>query len=482
MSGEKSIKRNYIYNVSYQILTLITPLVTAPYISRVLGADGIGVYSFTASIVAYFVMVAALGTLNYGNREISYLQNDRANRSVIFWEIELLKLLSVAVCLFAYFIFLFFCKKNTALYIIQIFSLLSVAADIAWLLQGLEEFGKVVFRNVILKTVNIAFIFIAVQSKDDLLLYVGGQCIMEFLANLSIWAYVPKYIDKPAWKSLRPLRHLKPTLVLFVPTVATTIYTSLDKTMLGLFTTTDFENGYYEQAIKLSKMVLTLITALGAVMIPRIGFYFNEGKREEAKALLFESFHFVWFLGIPLCLGLAGTAFQFVPWYYGPGYEKVSVLLVILSLLIPIIGISNVTGIQYLITTKRENILTRTVCIGAVINFFLNLILIPHWFSIGAAIGSVAAELVITILQVYYLRKELSPRKIFSSSRNYLFAGVPMLLLLIVENHYFSSSILHTFIMVASGVFSYFALLFLIKDDFLLKYSGSIISRIRPKK
>ena len=201
-NNEKSIKINYIYNLTYQILSIITPLITAPYLSRVLKADGIGEYSYTGSLVAYFIMVAALGTLNYGNREISYLQNDRKKRTKVFWEIELLSMASVAVVLCAYFVFLIFYKEHRTLLLIQSLCLISVAMDIAWLLQGLEEFGKVIGRNIFFKVVNIAFIFIAIKSKEDLLLYVLGMCVMELLSNMSIWLYVPKFVDRPVLREL----------------------------------------------------------------------------------------------------------------------------------------------------------------------------------------------------------------------------------------------------------------------------------------
>ena len=203
----KSIKLNYIYNVSYQILTLITPLITAPYLSRVLKADGIGAYSYTYSLVSYFIMFAALGTVNYGNREISYLQEDRSKRTKTFWEIELLSVISVIVCLCAYMVFtLAFphppLKKH--LLLIEAVYLVSVASDISWLFQGLEEFGKIVGRNVIFKIINIAFIFIAVRSESDLLIYVAGVCLLELFANISIWFYLPQYVDRPKLKELRP--------------------------------------------------------------------------------------------------------------------------------------------------------------------------------------------------------------------------------------------------------------------------------------
>ena len=454
---------------------MITPLITAPYLSRVLEADGIGEYSYTGSLVAYFIMVAALGTLNYGNREISFLQNDRKKRTKVFWEIELLSIISVVTVLVAYFVFIMFCKEYRTLLLIQSLCLISVAMDIAWLLQGLEEFGKVVGRNIVFKIINIVFIFTAIRSKDDLIFYVLGMCVMELISNISIWFYIPKYVDRPEWKELRPFSHLRATCSLFIPTVATTIYTMMDKTMLGVLTDGCYENGYYEQATKMSKMTLMIVTALGAVMIPRIGKYYSEGKEEKVKELIYESFRFVWFMGIPLCFGLMGVSNNFVPWFYGKGFEPITDLLKILAFLIPIIGISNVIGIQYLITTRRERLLTKSVVAGVVVNLILNCLLIPDMYSTGAAISSVIAELVITIAQIWYVRKELSIRKILHMSRNYAIAAMLMLPVLYWENQILESGIVNTLIMTASGATIYLAILLLFRDGFLMKFLKSAI-------
>lgn len=477
MTKKKSITKNYIYNASYQVLTLITPLITTPYLSRVLGADGIGVYSFTASIVAYFTMFAALGTLTYGNREISYLQDDRKARTQMFWEIELLSIITTLISLVAYIFFiLFFAQDYQVFFWIQIFSLLTIAADVTWLLQGMEEFGKIVGRNIFFKVLSVAYVFIFVNSKEDLILHVGGNVIFSFLIQASVWLYVPKYVDLPDWKSLRPLRHLKGTIALFIPTIAISIYTVLDKTMIGVFSNA-YENGYYEQALNLSKTVLTLVTSLGAVMIPRIGYYYNKGEQEEVKTLLYQSYRFVWFLGIPLCFGLMGISGNVVPWFYGDGFMKLTILLPILSLLIPIIGLSNVTGMQYLITTKREHLLTKSVVIGAVVNFLCNLYLIPRWSSIGAVIASVIAETVITTVQFIFVRKEISILKVFLSAWKYLLAGLVMLFVLMIENQIFTPSILHTAYLVVSGVCIYFGMLLILKDEFVLGYVKRIFRK-----
>ncbi len=481
MAKQKSLKLNYIYNVSYQVLSLITPLITTPYVSRVLGADGIGDYSFTASVVTYFSMVAVLGTLTYGNREISYLQDDRKARSKLFWEIELLSFLSTGICTAAYLIFLLFCDRSRfSLYAIQTISIVCVAFDIAWLLQGMEEFGKVMFRNMLFKVINIVFIFTAVRDKDDLFLYVAGMVLLALASNLSIWFYLPQYIDRPVWKELHPMRHLKPTLALFIPSVAMSIYTVFDKTMIGLFSN-NFENGYYEQALKISKTALTLVTALGAVMIPRMGYYFNQKNMDKVKELTYQSYNFVWFLGVPLSFGLIGISQNLVPWFYGKGYDKITVLLPILGLLIIIIGLSNVTGIQYFVTTKRERLLTATVIIGAVVNFVCNLILIPKLYSIGASIASVAAEAVITLTQLYFIRNELSFTRIMAQSIKYLLAGACMLLVLFFENHYLSASVLHSCIMIFSGAIVYFIALFILKDQFFFAYAKQVLQKLRHK-
>ena len=482
MAKQKSLKLNYIYNVSYQVLSLITPLITTPYVSRVLGADGIGDYSFTASVVTYFSMVAVLGTLTYGNREISYLQDDRTARSTLFWEIELLSFLSTGICTAAYLIFLLFCDRSRfSLYAIQTISIVCVAFDIAWLLQGMEEFGKVMFRNMLFKVINIVFIFTAVRDKDDLFLYVAGMVLLALASNLSIWFYLPQYIDRPVWKELHPMRHLKPTLALFIPSVAMSIYTVFDKTMIGLFAN-NFENGYYEQALKISKTALTLVTALGAVMIPRMGYYFNQKNMDKVKELTYQSYNFVWFLGVPLSFGLIGISQNLVPWFYGKGYDKITVLLPILGLLIIIIGLSNVTGIQYFVTTKRERLLTATVIIGAIVNFVCNLILIPKLYSIGASIASVAAEAVITLTQLYFIRNELSFTRIMAQSVKYLLAGACMLLVLFFENHYLSPSVLHSCIMIFSGAIVYFVMLLVLHDRFFSGYLETLIAKLKRRK
>ncbi len=474
----KSIKKNYILNAAYQVLLLITPLITAPYLSRVLEADGIGTVSFAESIVSYFTLVATMGINTYGQREISYAQDDIEKRSELFWNTKVLGFCTSGLTLLIYLLFVFWKQGASTIYLFLSLNLVSVFFDITWFFQGLEEFEKTVIRNAICKVMNILYIFAFVKSKEDLLLYALGLGLFTLLGNLSLWAYLPKFIQLPQRSKLKPFRDIKVVWALFVPTIAIQIYTVLDKTMIGVITNNSFENGYYEQASKISKMALSIVTALSTVMVPRVGYLFSQNRTEEMRGSMYRSYRFVWFLGIPLCFGVCMTAPSFVPWFLGSGYGKVVTLLQILPFLILAIGINNATGIQYLIPTKRQNLFTLTVIIGACTNFCLNVVLIHYFQATGAAVASVAAESTIAIVQLIFVRKELSPWRIVKSGAHYYIAGAVMALTLWPLRCSLSPSSLHTMCMVLCGAVVYFLVLIFFHDDFLLDNVQDLLKRI----
>lgn len=473
----KSIKKNYLFNLSYQILLIITPLITTPYVSRVLGADGIGTISYVESIASYFTLFATLGITTYGQREISYVQDSVEKRSNVFWNTKVLEFLA-AGCIFIIYIVFSLYKDNPILYLIFALNILAVFVDVTWFFQGLEEFGKIVIRNIIIRIVSILYIFTFVKTKEDILVYAFGLTAFVFLSNLSLWAYLPKYIIKISRKEIRPFKILPTVITLFVPTIAIQVYTVLDKTMIGIITQSSFENGYYEQALKISRTILTLVTALGTVMIPRIGHYFELGDTSEIKRLMYRGYRFVWFLGVPLCLGLICISSNFVPWFFGPDYNKVAILLKILAFLVLAIGISNVTGLQYLIPTKRQNIFSVTVIFGACINFILNSIFISLWQSIGAAIASVVAETGIAIVQLIIVRKELSPIRVIKEGGHYFIAGLIMFCVASVLGNTLLPSVFNTCIIIITGAVTYVAVLFIIKDQFLISNVKNMVNKI----
>ncbi len=478
---KKSLKKNYLFNTAYQILTLITPLITTPYVSRILGADGIGVYSFSDSITSYFVLVATMGISVYGQREISYFQSDREKRSEVFWNTKILEFITSGITLIIFYIYAIF-SDNSIIFLVLSMNILAVMFDVTWLFQGVEEFGIIALRNTIFKFLNIAFIFVFVKQKSDLIIYIAGISGFALISNISLWTKLSKYVNFPKKKNINPFKNFGEVFSLFIPTIAIQIYTVLDKTMIGIITKDSFQNGYYEQAIKISRMTLMLVTSLGTVMIPRIGHHYSLGENDLVEKLMYRSYNFVWFLGIPLCFGLMGIANNFVPWFFGDGYGTVVTLLRILSCLILAIGISNVTGMQYLIPTGRQSIFTKTVLIGAAVNVVMNIILIPIIQANGAAVASIVAETVIAVIQLVSVRKEIKGLKILKLLPKYLFSGVVMLISLLWIDQYLNKNMISTILMIMFGAVIYFVVLGILKDKFLIENVKLILNKINQRR
>ena len=467
MGAKKSITKNYIFNLIYQILVIIIPLVTTPYISRVLGANGIGVYSYTYSIVTYFCMFAALGTVTFAQREIAYCRDNIENATVQFWNILIVRIVASIMSILIYSVVIIN-SRNRIIAIMQGLYILGVATDISWFFQGLEEFGKVVFRNMIIKILNVVFIFAFVKESKDLWLYVISMSLFPIVANIALWFYLPKYLIKISISKISPQINIKEILQLFIPTIAIQVYTVMDKTMIGVLTKDDAQNGYYENAIGMVRLCLLLITSFGMVMIPRIAYLFSNNQREQMCEYMKRTYRFVWLLAIPIFIGLIFVADLFVPWFFGDGFDEVIILIQICSGLIIAVGLNDVTGTQYLVPTKKQNIYTMTVIIGASVNFVLNLILIPKFYAVGAAFASVIAEIVIAITQfifIIYIEKSFKWRDIFGNMSKYIFAGSVMCVGLCIIKQACMPSILGTGIFVLFGSALYFVCLFLLKDE-----------------
>lgn len=293
-----------------------------------------------------------------------------------------------------------------------------------------------------------------------------------------VWCLKSDFVENLSNDELHPSKYIKTVIALFVPTIAMQVYTVLDKTMIGVITKNAYENGYYEQTLKIAKLVLTIVTSLGTVMISRIGYHYSKGDTETVKAYMYRAYKFVWLCGIPLIFGLIAVYSNFVPWFFGDGYDKVVPLLGVVSFLILAIGINNVTGMQYLIPTKRENTFSATVIVGAVTNFVLNFFLIRIFQSMGAAIASVVAETTIAIIQIYIVRKELSPFEIVKCGTHYYVAGGIMFAVLLLIRESFSASIIHTFELVIIGAVIYGAALLVMKDEFLLSNVNNILKKV----
>lgn len=467
---KKSIGMNYVYNIIYQILILLVPLITTPYISRVLSVDGIGTYSFTYSIAYFFSLLAELGSVAYARREVAYCQDDKYKRSILFWEILIFRTFTTVTCSLIYIIYIF----NSDFFvigIIQILYIISVIFDVTWFFQGIEEFKTVVIRNSLIKILSMIFIFVFVNSENDLLIYIFGLAGLPLIGNLITWTCLPKYINKISIKELNPFRHLKGTLTLFIPNIAAQVYLVLDKTMLGFFTVDNIENGYYEQAQKIIKMCWTFLTTFSVVMAPRIAYTYSKNNKTELKEYMRKSFDIIWFISTSLSFGIISIADKLVPWFLGEEYNKVINLLIIFSFILYPIGITAVTGTQYLVTIKKQKIYTISIVAGAILNILMNYFLIPRYYAVGAAISSVAAEVIVAVIQVVYIifyNKEISVKDIFSSLWQYIISGSIMTLILKSISRFMNPSIFNTIILIFIGSLIYFLILVILKNKLIL--------------
>lgn len=435
---KKSISKNYFYNLFYQVLTIILPLITTPYLSRVLQAEAIGIYSYTLSIATYFILFGSLGVALYGQREIAYLQDKKKERTVVFLEILLMKFVTMAVSLTAFGLTYARTGEYAVYYRILIIEIVSQMIDVSWFFQGMEEFKKTVTRNSIVKLLFVVCIFIFIKSPADIYKYFLIITLSNILGNLSLWLYLPKFLSKIKLKELHIFRHLKPTLLLFIPQIATQIYTVLDRTMIGEFCQDKSEVGFYEQAQKIVKLLLTVVTSLGTVMVPRMANTFAKGDMEQVKKYLLKSFQFTFMLAFPVMIGCLLVSKEFVPIFFGAGYEKVVILIRVILPIILFIGMSNILGTQYLLPTKKQKEFTISVVCGAIINFIMNVILINKFNSIGASIATIVAEFVVAIVQLYYVRDLIKVFDILKTIRNYLIASVIMAVVTYAVNTVFS--------------------------------------------
>lgn len=474
----KSITKNYIYNLLYQMLVLILPLITTPYISRVLGAENIGIYSYTISISAFFILFGSLGVALYGQREIAYLQEDKKNRSKVFFEIIIFRCIIMCISLTIFYITCVIGNNEYKLYYkILILEIIANILDVSWLFQGLEEFKKTVGRNTLVKLISVICTFTLVKTKNDLIIYFIIYVFSILIGNLSLWLYIPKYIQKVKIKELDVWKHLKPTISLFIPQIAIQVYTLLDKTMIGLIIADKSEVGYYEQANKIIKMLLTIITSLGTVMMPRIASTFVKGNKNKINNYMEKSFNMVFMLAFPLIFGIIAVSDEFVPIFFGNGYEKVIVLMKILCPIILLIGLSNVTGTQYLLPTKRQKEYSISVVCGSIINLVMNSILIWKLGAFGASIGTVLAEITVTCVQIFYTKREFKWKEIIKISKNYIISSVVMFVICLIIGNIIVNNVLSLLVQCLMGALVYGIMLLLLKDKFVFE----ILNKMKGK-
>lgn len=462
-----SLKKNYLYRLIYDIFMMLTPFITTPYISRVLSADGIGTYSYTSSVMTYFTLFASLGTASYGAREIARHRKSPQQASRLFWEIELMTVCTSLVALAGWGAVIVFSRKYTCCFIALIPSLLATMADITWFFTGFEQVKYIVMRGVFCKVLGIICLFAFVRRKDDLLLYIAINSSVQLIGSLSMWTYLPKMLIKVDFRTLTFKRHFRETWIYFVPTIATSVYTVLDKTLIGIMTGNSYQNGYYEQATKIINMIKTMVfMSLNSVMGARIAYLFAEGKEEEIHHRIERSMSFIFLIGCGCVFGLLGVSDRFVPLFFGKGYEPVIRLLYLMAPLILIIGVSNCLGSHYYTPGGWRKQSAKFIITGSLINLCLNLLLIPKLGAMGAVIASIIAELTITVLYVGFSKGYMSAGLLWRLSWKKFAAGAGMLaVVMMIRRMHFMGDLPVLILQIAVGIVTYGMILLVLHDS-----------------
>lgn len=473
-----SVQKNIAFSTLYQVLNMLTPLITAPYTARVLGAEMVGVNSFVGSVQSYFLMFAALGTSVYGSREIARNRDNPEKRSQLFWEIEFLTVITTSICMAVWCLLIAFSKDNKLYYMIMTMNLLAILFDISWFYSGVERFDYSVILGIFGKIICVASIFLFVKSPEHLPRFMAIFAATGLLSNVVMWFFLPQYIRKPNFKSIKVLPHLKHTLVYFIPTVATSVYTMLDKTLIGVITNNNAQNGYYEQATKIINLAKSVaFFALNNVMASRMSYLYAKDEQKEIKERSRFSMEYICFICVGITFGLISVAPRFVPAFFGPDYEEVIPLLMIFSPIVLIIGISNCIAAHYhtpvgLIAESSKFLIT-----GSVVNLCLNLLLIPQYGGLGAAIASVAAELVITVLYVANCGRLYTVSSLAGQLWKKIVAALVMFLVIKLIDGFISSDILALILEVPCGVIVYCLILLAMKDCFAIE----VVAMLRKK-
>lgn len=416
MEKRKSIKKNFILNSILSVTTILVPLLTFPYISRVLLVEANGKVNFASAVINYFILFSALGIPTYGIRVCATIRDDKKKLSRVVHELVFINTIMTAITYAVFILCLFFIPKfyqEKELLLITSINLLLNVAGMNWLYSALEEYKYITIRSLIIKFISVILVFTLLHSPKDYKLYAAILVVSTVGANVFNLIHSRKFVTYRWLGDYQIKKHLKPIFVFFATTLAISVYANLDTVMLG-FVSGDVEVGYYSAASRIRTTVATLAISLGTVLLPRLSYLANNEKMEQFKGMLRKSFEFMFLMAVPLTLYFVVYAKPVVLLLSGDAFEGA---VIPMQLLIPTVffaGLSNVTGTQTMVPLGKENKLLVSIMCGAVIDFLLNMIFIPRYGSSGAAFATLTAEIVVLIVQIIYIKdlvKEISIEK-----------------------------------------------------------------------
>ena len=440
MNPTTNTKKNYLYNVICELVTTLIPLITTPYVTRILGRGGMGSYQYVLTVASYFVLFANFGVKAYGNRCIAAAKDDPNERNRVFSGIFSQQLiLSTVVSLLYLGYSVAFGGEYRVIFAVFGINMLSAMLEITWLYWGMESFRPVALCTIVVKIAVAVGIFLLVRDADDLWIYALLCSLGVIAVQLYLWCGVHRFVRFVRVPFSEVRQHFLPCLALLIPMISPTLFRSMDKLMLESMSGADAV-GLYGAAEQLQTCMLGFITGLGTVMLPRVSHLLAQGKEADAHSYIGDSMQFEAFIGSIFTFGIAAASSVFVPYYYGEAFSEAAVLTTVLSPTILMIAIADVIRAQYIIPHKRDRIFIVSVIVGAAINLICNAVCIPSFAqmhealgmtadaaaALGSLPGTLAAELSVIVVQYLYLCRELPYRTYFRTCAVFPIAGLLM--------------------------------------------------------
>ena len=406
MTKIKSVKFNFIMNSILTASAMIFPIITYPYVSRILQPEGIGTVSFANSVITYFSMFAQLGIPMYGIRACAKVRDDKEKLTRTVQEIMMINMITCLIVYIAFFCFLYFVpqfRQEKTLYLIMGSLILFNTIGVEWLYKGLEQYSYITVRSIVFKFIALLAMFLLVHEKEDYVIYGGITIFAAAGSNFLNFINLRKYIYLRPMGEYNFRQHIKPISVFFAMSIATTIYTNMDNVMLGFIKGTT-ENGYYDAAVKIKNILVSFVSSLGTVLLPRVSYYIETGEKEEFSRITKKALNFVFLLSVPLCVYFIIFARPSIYLLSGTMFENSILPMRLIMPTLVFIGLTNIIGLQILVPLGKENQVLYSEIAGAVVNIIVNMFLIPRMGAAGAAIGTVLAEIMVFIVQVYALK------------------------------------------------------------------------------
>jgi len=450
------ISKNLAYNMGYQLIGIAVPLITSPYLSRVLGAENLGIHSFTMSVALYFMMFMLLGIANYGNRTIATVKREGEDvLSKTFWSIYSIQLIISILVTITYIAYLYFGAVHyKVIAILQLFLLLSNAVDITWFFYGLENFKQIVFRNTLVKLLGLFLIFLCVRQSTDLWKYTFINGAVTLVGQLLLWGQLKGILS---WKKIQLkelLPHIKPILILFIPVLAISIFTNMDKYMLGLMVDVK-QVGFYDNAGRIIEIPKALIAALGAVMLPRTSYLLAEGQEEKSKYYIEVTILYVMIISSVLMFGLISVSDIFSIIFWGEEFLESGRLIAAMSPAFVFSVLGNIIRTQYLIPRAKDKDYVVSLIAGAVVNLVLNCFFIKPFGAMGATVSTVLAEFVLSGMQFWSVRRDLNLKRYLKNGLIFYLFGLIMYLVIIALKTHLPYNIMSLILLIALGGFIY---------------------------